>query len=250
MVGAMMENAVMFMAFSRISNLLKQALETQTLTLPQTCLVGALSGTCASVVLTPAELIKCRVQVANMQRGIYNKSLSTGSSPAVKRTSTLQTLISVLRTDGIVGLFRGLSSTMIRETGGGALWFGSYELMCRVQLNGLSYLSVSHSATETFADRSKLLPWQVMLSGSTAGLIFNASLYPIDVIKSIEQTSKSSALTSKLSIARDIYARSGFRGFYTGLGVTVVRAVPANAMIFLVFEMASRKWDAVFRACN
>eukprot|EP00158_Paraphelidium_tribonemae_P005733 Partr_v1_DN27495_c2_g1_i2_m71665 putative solute carrier family 25 (mitochondrial carrier) len=60
MVGAMMENAVMFMAFSRISNLLKQALETQTLTLPQTCLVGALSGTCASVVLTPAELIKCR----------------------------------------------------------------------------------------------------------------------------------------------------------------------------------------------
>jgi ornithine carrier protein len=41
-------------------------------------------------------------------------------------------------------------------------------------------------------------------------------------------------------VAGEIWRAEGVRGFYRGLGVTVLRAIPANATIFAAFELASR----------
>lgn len=38
------------------------------------------------------------------------------------------------------------------------------------------------------------------------------------------------------ALTRDIYARGGFRGFYRGLGVTLIRAFPIHSLNFLVYE--------------
>lgn len=41
-------------------------------------------------------------------------------------------------------------------------------------------------------------------------------------------------------IARSVYAREGARGFYRGLGPTFLRAFPANASAFFVYEATLR----------
>ena len=62
--------------------------------------------------------------------------------------------------------------------------------------------------------------------------------YPIDTIKSELQTMKNP--DSILSVGKRIVAQRGFLGLYKGLTVTLVRAVPGNAVTFFVYEKVAR----------
>lgn len=57
-----MENAVLFAAFGRFKTLLTGG-ESRPLTIGETFVAGCGAGLLASFVLTPVELIKCRMQV-------------------------------------------------------------------------------------------------------------------------------------------------------------------------------------------
>lgn len=64
-----------------------------------------------------------------------------------------------------------------------------------------------------------------------------ASIAP-DSIKSVIQTSD-----QHLSIretARTIYLKRGLPGFFSGLGVAVLRAFPANAALFMGYEYTKK----------
>lgn len=45
---------------------------------------------------------------------------------------------------------------------------------------------------------------------------------------------------SLLSIAQGTFAREGAKGFYRGIGPTFLRAFPANASAFFVYEATMR----------
>lgn len=59
-----------------------------------------------------------------------------------------------------------------------------------------------------------------------------------DSIKSVIQTSDK-PLTIR-ETARTIYASRGIRGFFSGLGVAVLRAFPANAALFVGYEYTKK----------
>ena len=64
---------------------------------------------------------------------------------------------------------------------------------------------------------------------------------PFDVPKSVIQCSwESRAFGSFAPAMREIVARDGIRGLYLGLGPTLLRAFPANAALFLGYEMAQK----------
>ena len=78
---------------------------------------GAASGAFASYILTPIELIKCKMQV----------QASTAAAAGVVRPGPLALIKDVYRNYGVRGFWNGQMGTFLRETGGGAAWFGSYE---------------------------------------------------------------------------------------------------------------------------
>lgn len=80
---------------------------------------GAVSGSFASVVLTPIELIKCKMQV---QQG---PGVSIDST--VRPPGPIKLITDVIRAYGIKGMWHGQLGTFLRETGGSAAWFGAYE---------------------------------------------------------------------------------------------------------------------------
>jgi ornithine carrier protein len=233
LVGSMGENAALFVMYGYNQNVIRKLVGTYdytpgaiqaSLSLPQLALAGAMSGMVASFVLTPVELIKCKLQVQDVE-SLYGKG-----RPKVYN-GPLDVLKQTFRTDGLRGLYRGHLGCMIRESGGGAAWFGVYEVMTAMFMkrNGVD-------------SKDDLSPWHLVVSGALAGMAFNGSLFPADVIKSRMQTSELTGQVRKgfLSTGRDLFAAEGLRGLYRGLGITLLRSAPASGSIFLTYELLRR----------
>ncbi|KAL9100597.1 MAG: hypothetical protein Q9187_009347 [Circinaria calcarea] len=187
---------------------------------------GGASGAFTSILLTPIELVKCQMQIP----------LSTTYQRAV---SPLAIVASVYRHHGLLGFWHGQLGTLIRETGGSAAWFGSYEsvsALLRVHAN-----SNSSSTSEQALHAQPLPIWQQMLAGATAGVSYNFVFYPADTIKSRMQTEDVSAVLNGRrktfwAVGKALWRQQGLRGLYRGCGITVARSAPSSAFIFAVYE--------------
>ncbi|RFN52984.1 amino-acid transporter arg-13 [Fusarium flagelliforme] len=199
---------------------------------------GAFSGAFTSFVLTPIELIKCNMQVSSIAASSTQNRRIPFQAPTVQST-----VRGVYRLGGLRGFWRGQTGTFIREVGGGAAWFGFKEtttrLFYRWHERGL------HSQEERNALRTRPLPlWEQAVAGASAGLSYNFLFFPADTVKSRIQTSASMGGVRKtfLGEARFVWYQSGLRGFYRGCGITLVKAAPASAFIFVVYDGLRRQF--------
>eukprot|EP00164_Ancoracysta_twista_P004392 GFYU01005921.1.p1 GENE.GFYU01005921.1~~GFYU01005921.1.p1 ORF type:complete len:342 (+),score=49.23 GFYU01005921.1:204-1229(+) len=245
MVGAAMENAVLFVAYGQIKRIMlerQRNLTTaatvgsqgsgvgtgteaitsvratdsqQELSMKQLLIAGGGAGFCVSFVLTPVELIKCRLQVA-------------ATAPnAVRYNGPIDCLYRTVRDSGVRGLYRGHFGTMLRETPGNAAWFGMYEAFCKLM-------------TPAGKTKDDISPTTLMLAGACGGIAYWSAFFPADVVKSRQQTMAGDS-ASFSQVFREIYRQQGVPGLYRGFATTLVRAVPANAVIFGAYEMISRQ---------
>jgi len=89
--------------------------------------------------------------------------------------------------------------------------------------------------------KESLSPLQVMAAGSIGGIGYNAIMFPADVVKTQIQAEASSSLKPNyMGRLRKLWLAEGIRGLYRGFGVTLVRAVPSNAVIFGTYEVVNR----------
>ncbi|KAL8670746.1 MAG: hypothetical protein Q9168_004725 [Polycauliona sp. 1 TL-2023] len=207
--------------------------------LPLTALLacGAISGATTSLLLTPIELVKCKLQ--------YPVSSTTDrTSQSHKSRGPLSVIASVFRNHGILGFWRGQLGTLIRETGGSAAWFGSYEgvlIMLRDER-----LPHHDGGTESvIADQSRPPIHHQLLAGASAGVAYNFVFFPADTIKSRMQTEepgistangKSQVQSTFWRSGAELWRQQGLRGLYRGCGITVARAAPSSAVIFAIYE--------------
>lgn len=266
-VGAALETASLFLSynfargvlakhwFSATSSDLRKNDSNPEANLPFTALLlcGSFSGIVTSFILTPIELVKCQMQVQMLypvnhssSASLY-KSLASAPAKNIKPTPSSKakppglfgTIVGIYRKEGLIGFWRGQTGTLFREAGGSAAWFGSYEYVN-------SFLQKSNN-------RNTNTIWENMIAGAFAGVLFNFSLFPADTIKSTMQTeglvnsSKSKNSQNKTTeknayqrgfweTGKSIYKANGIRGFYRGCGVTVTRAAPSSAIIFVTYE--------------
>lgn len=80
-----------------------------------------------------------------------------------------------------------------------------------------------------------LSPTKQLVAGGIGGIAAWAISYPFDVIKSRLQSS--TQYKGTWDCALQSYRAEGHRVFFVGLGTTVVRSFPVNAVIFLVYEV-------------
>lgn len=196
------------------------------LPLSQLVAAGAMSGAVTSLILTPIELVKCRMQVpltSSMDPSLRNASIG----PAV-------VIRDVYRREGLAGFWRGQLGTLLRETGGGAAWFGCYETF------SLFFRQRAQAAT---GEKDPSLPiWQSMIAGAGAGLGYNFSFYPADTIKSKMQTGDLASIGANggrqtfFGVGAALYRTHGLKGLYRGCGITLLRSGPSSALIFTIYE--------------
>lgn len=289
LVGSMLENAALFVGYKQIQRTIRDFSATPDqriayahianeddlppLSIPQLFLAGAISGAFTSIVLTPVELVKCKLQVQlaapapayiptatttnttafgkPLAHRVPSFSLHTASLAAQPSSASIHfrgpfhVITHTFRTHGLSGFYRGHLATALRETGGGAAWFGTYELVC------LWFVQQKERQEpgRTFTKKDLSAP-QLMLGGALGGMAYNFLLFPVDAIKSHMQTDEElvaknagQAVREKrgfVQVAKEIYQGAGIKGFYRGCGITVARSAPTSAIIFMTYELLSR----------
>ena len=194
-------------------------------------LTGAISGAFTSLVLTPVELVKCKIQVP--------VSASTDGMVHVA-PKPLAVIREVFHHQGIRGFWHGQLGTLIRETGGCAAWFGSKETVTLLfrHLNARSP-SLTGRPSTIGSELAPIPLWQQALAGASAGMSYNFLFFPADTIKSRMQTCSVSEKAPQRRFWQEginIYRQYGVRGLYRGCGITVARSAPSSAFIFIIFD--------------
>lgn len=181
-------------------------------------LAGCASGIVSALITSPIELIKIRQQL---------------SFDATQREpSTWSVVRDVRRRGGIRGLYRGLGCTCVRDIGYGP-YFLTYELLNRFLLS-LHTEGVS-------SQRRQLTNVEMAVSGGLAGVLAWLSTFGADVVKTRVQASERMANehgSAFVTAARATFRQGGWRAFLAGVGPTVVRALPVNAVLVRVLLCA------------
>lgn len=214
-------NAVLFSVRGQMEALLRSE-PGAPLTVNQQFVAGAGAGCAVSVLATPTELIKCRLQV----QGAGAAVAEGGAAVALKYSGPMDVAKQVLRSEGgTKGLFKGFFPTMAREIPGNATMFGVYEALKQYLAGG--------------TDTSGLGRGSLMMAGGLAGGAFWVSVYPADVVKSVIQIDdfKNPKYSGAFDAFKKILKSEGISGLYKGFGPAMARSVPANAACFLAYEV-------------
>jgi len=198
-VAAGAENAVLFSAFNYFDRKVGGHFENAAV---RATACGSLSGIVASFVLTPIELVKCRIQVDHTSRS----------------ANVVQIITKTLRTEGLRQFWRGQTGTMLREGGGSASWFGTYHAL--KDETG----SLVAGACAGVAYNLSLYPADSIKSRMQT-----------------ESVKKSGPPATFLQTGKEIVRQTGVSGLYKGSLITCLRAIPSNAVIFTTHEYV-RQW--------
>lgn len=227
----MAENAVLFLGYGEVKRMLGEKPGEKELSLLQLATAGGVAGAIVSFVLNPFEVIKVKMQVTN--------SAADGATTR-KYKNTMDCVMQTIRNEGIVkGLYRGQTSLLLREIPGNFCWYGVYEAVCFSQIpEGGSKRDLGISTH--------------LLGGAAAGVAYWTAFYPADTVGSQMRANPEYGSRKFMDVFWEIYKREGWKGLYRGWGITAMRAAPAHALIFAMYEQTMslfRRFDPKTEDC-
>lgn len=224
LVANIAENSVLFMSYGFCQRVVSRACgldREAALSDVQKACSGSLASIFSSMVLCPTELVKCRLQAMHEMEASGRVARGQNTVWSVVKT--------VIRNDGPLGFYQGLTTTIVREVPGYFCFFGGYEF------------SRSVFARYMGRDKEDIGVVPVMFSGGFGGACLWLVVYPIDCVKSrIQVHSLTGRQQGFLKTFMGIVRTEGFAALYSGLTPTMIRTFPANGALFLAYEL-SRK---------
>lgn len=177
----------------------KQALD---FTIADISTAGFISAIPTTLVAAPFERVKVMMQVESG-----------------KKLSMLSTIKNIYKEGGLRSVFKGSVATLARDGPGSAIYFATYEYVKAALLAPGEDLSLVAIST----------------AGGLAGVSMWLAVFPIDTIKSTQQSSNVPISISQ--VTKKIYSQGGIKGFFPGVGPALARSFPANAATFLGVEL-------------
>ncbi|KAL6972798.1 Mitochondrial arginine transporter bac2 [Sarracenia purpurea var. burkii] len=187
---------------------------------------GVGTGAIQSLILSPVELVKIRLQLQTANR---EKTLA-----AHRHRGPVSVARTIFRTEGLKGMYRGLTITVLRDAPAHGVYFGTYEYV-REKLHP----GCRKGGQESFRT--------MLVAGGLAGVASWICCYPLDVVKTrLQAQSQSTTIASAAKYAGivDCFRKSvrgeGITVLWRGLGTAVSRAFIVNGAIFTAYETALR----------
>lgn len=148
----------------------------------------------------------------------------TVTSPQLQGTS--HALRHIFQTEGLKGLFAGLSPAMIIAVPSSVLYYVSYDLLL-------------HEGRQKFPELDKLAP---LMAGTTARIVAASVTSPIELIRTRMQGEKTGG--SILTTFQQAVRRGGYVSLLNGLGATLARDVPFSAIYWTSYESLQGRLDS------
>lgn len=144
-------------------------------------------------------------------------------------------LSSIVRTEGVAGLFRGTTLGLVGVSNG-AIQFVAYEKMKKWGFDRKKR-KYENAGLEWNVDADKLSNSAYTFMSITSKIAALAVTYPYQVVRSRIQDNASSVLFPNIpTTVKRTWAQEGLRGFYRGLGTNLVRVLPGTCVTFVVYE--------------
>ncbi|KAK4136226.1 mitochondrial carrier [Trichocladium antarcticum] len=184
----------------------------------QNMTAGAFAGIAEHCAMYPIDAIKTRAQLV----GATASPVSGGVIRATYRMAS---------TEGILSLWRGMSSVIVGAGPAHAVYFATYEAVKHVM--GGNRAGVHH-------------PLAAATSGACATIASDALMNPFDVIKQRMQIQNSAKMyRSMFDCAKYVYRKEGLSAFYVSYPTTLSMTVPFTALQFLAYESISTHLNPV-----
>jgi solute carrier family 25 folate transporter 32 len=157
---------------------------------------------------------------------IKTRMLSTSATQTGAYTGMMSGLGSIYRTEGVRGLFHGMTPSLFGVSHG-ALYFVAYEKLKVWRKQAKKGEPLSNADTLLTSSLSKVF----------AGML----TYPHQVIRARLQTYRPDANSNVrgpgvMTLIRQVWQNEGLLGYYKGLFPNLLRVVPSTCVTFLVYE--------------
>jgi solute carrier family 25 carnitine/acylcarnitine transporter 20/29 len=180
-----------------------------------TGMAGLLSGIVLSIVTTPIDNVRIRLQ--------SNENIRKDHSYIYE--SPRECMKDIIKNKGMGALYTAFPVCMLRESLASFIYFFSFE-----------YLKNSDKVKNNL----KSVPlYRMFIYGGMAGMLNWIFTLPIDCIKTkiISDTiNKSKHYEGIIDCVRKTYVNNGIKGFFSGLSVVLIRACIVNGVVLSTFE--------------
>ncbi|GLJ40590.1 hypothetical protein SUGI_0837910 [Cryptomeria japonica] len=201
---------------------------------------GAVSGIVATMICLPMDTIRTRL-------------VAPGGETLGGVVGCFQHMV---RTEGFLSLYKGLSPTLLSMAPAGAVFYGVYDILKAAYLSSpkgqkrLRWLNQDKrerietlkaeisSKEEEVRDNSKQMelgPVRTLVYGAIAGACAEIVTYPLEVVRRHLQLQE----TAKLGLVATfnfIVKRDGAGALYAGVFPSTVQVLPSAALSYLIYE--------------
>ncbi|TFK62974.1 mitochondrial tricarboxylate transporter [Pluteus cervinus] len=179
---------------------------------PRSLLAGLGAGSMEAIfAVTPSETVK-------------TKLIDDAKRPNPQYRGLIHGTVSIIRAEGITGIYRGLFPVMMRQSANSAVRFTVYTTLKQV-VQGNTRSGQPLPSALTFG------------IGAIAGLVTVYTTMPFDVIKTRMQSLEARAqYRNSFHCAYRIFTEEGFFRFWTGTTPRLTRLVLSGGIIFTVYE--------------
>lgn len=200
---------------------------------------GAASGLATSIIACPFEFSKVFSQIEVIARRKATElptstgsATQLGSSPPLKRYTTTQTVIVIVRNLGLSGLYTGYKFHVLRDAIGSATYYAVYE-SCKWASN-----------TAINGDPRISSPVSILVAGGLSGASSWAVIFPFDTSKALVQRDMVTNLIRKENGQKPLPSKKRkleiSRRMYHGLGVSIYRSIVVSMVFFGTYEFAMK----------
>lgn len=145
-----------------------------------------------------------------------------------KYRTILGSIHRVYRNEGFLSLYTGLAASMLNISHV-LVYFPIYENL------KLFLKNTFEPEKETLS--SKFVSLSVLCSKSAA----SAVSYPVELIRARQQDTRSHEVQGRsfFKVLKRTYLKEGLRGFYSGFSLNLIRILPQNIIVFMLYEKLS-----------
>ncbi|KAJ6494743.1 mitochondrial tricarboxylate transporter [Mycena vitilis] len=209
-VGNALKAGVRFVSYDHFKHLLANS--DGKVSAPRSLLAGLGAGMMEAIfAVTPSETIK-------------TKLIDDAKRPNPQYRGLIHGTASIVRQEGIRGIYRGLFPVMMRQGANSAVRFTTYSTLKQF-VQGAARPGQTLPSTITFG------------IGAIAGLVTVYTTMPLDVVKTRMQSLEARAqYRNSFHCAYRIFTEEGILRFWTGTTPRLTRLVLSGGIVFTVYE--------------